>query len=124
AYPSLTAIHSGDYALTGSNIAGCSDTLYGHLTVHPRPSSGFSISSESGFVPLDVTVHVDDPFPGAVYHWNTDEGGREETEVLIFETYAEPDTRVISMEAVSPQGCVSEPSEPKVLEVFGVEASF
>ncbi len=120
----MTAISTADYTMIGWNVAGCADTLTGHIEVLPRPGSAFSISSEQGCAPLDVTMQVDEPFPGATYRWKTGLRTVEETEGLVFETYAKKGTYSLSLAATSPAGCVSDTSFHRVVEVSDVDAGF
>lgn len=122
--PYTLATVSGEYMLIGTNTAGCSDTLSGYLEVFGKPSSEFSISSLEGCAPLDVSLHVDQPYPGATYHWFTGRNDREGQEHVVFETYPESGVYTVSLTATSPQGCTSQSVAEEPLAVYAVTSRF
>lgn len=76
--------------LISTSAAGCKDTSFGNIVVHPQPVSHFLSSQNFGCQPLDVSFAAQS-LRTDTYHWNFDDGiTTDTTDSLISHTFLNP----------------------------------
>ncbi|NLJ06312.1 MAG: PKD domain-containing protein, partial [Sphingobacteriales bacterium] len=108
--------------LTGISEHGCKDSFSSSVTVYPHPVSKFSVNTNSGCGPLNVSfTNLSTPHKGAnsstsglSYQWNFGNGitsTAKDTQVSFLASNSKDTTYTVWLKTINSNGCYGESSE-------------